>query len=446
MLNIPYNITYPIHKINTPFKHQIDIIFADDTATGRPCPIIDNIMQKSVTPYYSNTHSNAYCGTLMHTKIERAKNTIRKYYNLTQEHSIIFTGNGATGAVNHFVNLINCSLYNKINVFNTIYEHHSNYLPWYELEKKNNNVKINIIPLTENDDLNFDWLINELEKNTDQHILNIVSITACSNVTGLITDIIKLQTKIIKYNNTKLLFDCACIAPYKRINANNIDGLFISGHKFLGGAGTPGILIAKKSFFQKKSPFCPGGGCVIKADKNEVIYNGDLETKESAGTPNIYGIIKLGYIYKMQHKLENIIETNEKFITKYVYNKFSKLCSLYPKMKVIYLNKNITNRLPIVSFSVDDLHFNLVVILLNDLFGIQSRGGISCCGLFGQYMEEKYKIGGWTRITFNWRMLINTIDYILNAVEYILKNGKYFQKFYIYDKKENHWKYDNKKQ
>src|SRR3990167_1760795 len=96
-------LVYKNAKINTPFKNQIEIVFADDTATGRPCPIIDKIMLERVIPYYSNTHSNAFCGTLMHHKLEKTKATIRKYYNLSHEHSVIFTGNGATGAVNHFV-------------------------------------------------------------------------------------------------------------------------------------------------------------------------------------------------------------------------------------------------------------------------------------------------------------------------------------------------------
>jgi selenocysteine lyase/cysteine desulfurase len=439
MINPPDDLTYRNPTIITSLNQSVSLIFADDTASGRPCPFIDKIMTDRVIPYYSNTHSNAFAGKLMSKQIEKTRNFIKNFYNLSSEHVEIFTGNGATGAINHFVNLIDCSKYDNINIYVSIFEHHSNYLPWYELSKKNSNVKVNIIPLGDDELPNFKWLCNKLGQTSDHNTLNIVSITACSNVTGIMTDIPHIQSLISKYENTRLLLDCACIAPYKKINAEHIDGMFISGHKFLGGCGASGILIAKKSFFQKRNPFCAGGGCVIKADTTGVIYDSNVETKESAGTPNVLGIIRMYYAYKMTNNLLNTIEHNEKYLTKYVHDRFTILCKKYPELKVIMLNKNLDNRLPIISFSVNGLHFNYIVVLLSDLFGIQTRGGISCCGLFAQHLMEKYKIGGWTRVTFSWRMSIETVNFILDCIEKVIIHGKKLQKLYTYDEKENEW-------
>ena len=92
---------------------------------------------------------------------------------------------------------------------------------------------------------------------------------------------------------------------------------------------------------------------------------------------------------------------------------------------------------------MDNIHFNLIVILLNDLFGIQTRGGYSCCGMFGEYLR-KYNIGGWCRITFSWHMTIHDIKYIISAMTFIAKYGEKFKKYYTYDEKENIWVFNNK--
>jgi len=432
------NLTYEDPKINTPFR-KVKIIYADDTASGRPCPIIDEKITKELMPYYSNTHSNAYAGSLMHEKMEESRNIIKKYYDTTDDHVVIFTGNGATGTINHLVNLINYKIHDEINIYITIFEHNSNYLPWFELTKSYDNIKLHIIELTSDDDIDFIWLEKELLEKKNPTILNIISVTACSNVTGVIADISSFKKIVNKHDNTRLLFDCACLAPYKRIDVSEIDALFISGHKFLGGQGTPGILIAKKDLFQKRSPFCPGGGCVIKADQSGVEYEMDTEIKESAGTPNVSGIIRLGYIYKMYNDLEKHIEKNEHYVTNYVHDEFIKICKEFPTMHVIYLDKDVNSKLPIISFSDKRYHYNFIVVLLNDLFGIQTRGGISCCGLLGEHMKNKYNIGGWVRITFNWRMTIKEINFIISSVRTVLENGKTFLPCYNYNEEANHW-------
>ena len=45
-----------------------------------------------------------------------------------------------------------------------------------------------------------------------------------------------------------------------------------------------------------------------------------------------------------------------------------------------------TDRLGVISFYIDDLHYNLGVKLLNDRFGIQTRGGCSCAGTYGHFL------------------------------------------------------------
>jgi selenocysteine lyase/cysteine desulfurase len=445
------DLFYKSPDIKTGFHVGIKLIFADFTASGRPSPIIDRYIQEEVLPYYSNTHSNASCGIKMKGMIGEARDYIRQKYNLSKSHKILFSGNGATGAINHLVKSINLNNFEKINILVSSYEHYSNYLPWIELEKENKDkVNVIIIPNDENENINIKWLEGKLiELNKIKGcILNIITVTGGSNITGIFTDVKSISILVKSQNNevrrNYLLVDNACIAPYKAFDGSLVDGMYISCHKFLGGTSTPGILIADENLFMYGKPYAPGGGCVAQANKKTIQYYDDIETKESAGTPNIVGIIRIKKIMELQDKYMKIIEHNESEITKYVHMKVSKLMSKYSKFKIIFPNMEINNRLPIIAVHIEEMHYNLITVLLNDLFGIQTRGGISCCGVFGQLMKEKYNINGWCRITFNWTMDKDEIDFILNAVEFVIKYGNLFEKFYQYDKQKNLYNYNGK--
>lgn len=432
---------YPDTFITTPYHDKIKVLFADDIATGRPSFIIDKMIERYVIPFYSNVHSNAAMGQVMAKKIEMTRKLIKEYYNLNDNYKVIFTGSGATAATNHLIHVLDYKKHTKIDLFISLYEHYSNHLPWVELQKIEN-INLNIVPLDSNDEINYNYIdekINMLDKST----LKIISITACSNVNGIITNIEKLKIIKMKYNNVLLLLDCACIAPYKRFSAIGIDALYISGHKFLGGPSSPGILLIDEKLFEKKEPYCPGGGCVEKVTSKEIIYHHDIEKRESGGTPNIISICRLYYVYKLYLKLIGLIEYNEQFLTKYINKKLNEFITKYNNFKVLMLNSNINNKLPIISFSIKGFHYNYVVVLLNDLFGIQSRGGISCCGLLAEYIENRYGIQGWTRISFSWRMSKEEVDLILNAIEFIIINGERYKKKYKYDAHDNRFFYKN---
>lgn len=399
------------------------LIMADATATGLPSPVIENYIIKEILPYYSNTHSNAYCSNLMNKLIEDTRKYMRKIYNLNDNYVILFSGNGTTGAINHLVNLIDYKKYRRVNIIISLYEHYSNFLPWVKMCKINNNMNIFYLSLNDDGTINLDILQSFLRDNTNIEDLTIISITACSNVSGIKTNI-KLIREIIDKNNIygtiKLFGDYATLAPYENINGNLLDGFAFSGHKFSGGNGTPGVLIIKKEIIEKKEPFIIGGGVVNIATKNKINYKQNIEEREMGGTLNIIGILKLKKALELYNEYMNIIKNNEKWITKYVHNKLTKLCQKYKKLHVLYLNKSLDNRLPIICITINNLHYNTIVSLLSDLYGIQTRGGISCAGLFAEYIQNY----GWCRITFSWYMSINEIDFILNSIGNILQNKK----------------------
>jgi len=433
-------LLYDSPNIKTPYVNNLKIIFADDTASGRPCKLIDEQIQQNILPYYSNTHSNAYCGMKMSQLVEEVRDRIHKLYNLTDKHIILFTGNGATGAINHLVNSIDYKKYKHVYVYISIYEHYSNHLPWIEIAKIHNNIKVIVIR-------EFNSLENELQKTVSCDDLNIVSITGCSNVSGKITNLQEIQNIISRVKKPEshvfLLVDCACLAPHKIFDCQNIDAVFISMHKFLGGTSTPGLLIAKNILFEKASPYNPGGGCVRKIEHNKITYEHDIEKRETGGTPNIVGILRIKYILDIFEQNYKYMIEREEVINKIVNSRLTELANKYKNFILLFLN--IENKVPIVSFVIKNLHYNLVIVLLNDLFGIQSRGGISCCGLLGDDLEQHQKISGWCRITFSWLMPDSDVEYILKAIEFIARFGKTFSKDYNYDRTNNMFIHNGKR-
>ncbi len=430
-------LIYPTGKITTKYSGQINIIYADYVASGVPSPLIENYLIKNIYPYYANTHSNAHNGIMMKNEIKKTKETLRTNLNLSNDYKIIFTGCGTTGAINHLINSIEYNNYEKVIIYLTLYEHYSNHLPWIETVKQNSNVEIRYIPFKSNSGIvDLKWLNQDLanlysDKKTKT--LVICSISACSNVNGMIIPLKEIRKILDKYNRDnfyKYFFaDYACSAPYVKIDGSILDGLFFSPHKFIGGQSTPGVLIGRSCIFNKSKPFCAGGGCVVKVSNLNITYDPDIEKRESAGTPNILGIIKINKIFELKSLFQDIISLNENIISELIKSKIKLYENTYANFKSVLYNDDV-HHLPILSFNLTNLHFNLIVVLFNDLFGIQTRGGISCCSLLADHVEKNYGYRGWCRVSFHWLMSKKTINYIFDALEYIIKNGEQYKDNY----------------
>lgn len=436
------------------------IVYADSTASGIVYEPITKYMNDAVLPFYSNTHSNAICGKYMSELIDYTKKMIRKEYNCDEDaDQIIFTGNGCSGAIMHLIHAMdlkkNANQQNIV-VFVSVTEHHSNYLPWKHLP-----YTIELVPIREDGRLDQDILFEKLNASAKKGAKIIASFSGASNVSGIIEDWSTVSIMVHSFNGI-MLWDMAACAPYVKINMhkNNstgdyMDAIFLSPHKFLGGPGCPGLLIAHKKLFVNEIPFCPGGGTVRFVCKKYQIYNPNIEIKETGGTPNILGCIQLGKVYEIKMQLQEYIDKKEHLIYEYVYKFLLKI----PNLILIRPKISSGKSLPIFSFIISNYHCNLVVVLLNDLFGIQSRGGVSCCSVFAQnilHLDEKeqekiyFSIRngkgvpanyGWCRISFHYIMTREEVKYILYAILLISKYIEKLSQFYEYEPKNNNWVY-----
>ena len=120
------------------------------------------------------------------------------------------------------------------------------------------------------------------------------------------------------------------------------------------------------------------------------------------------------------------------------------------------LADNIEERLGAVSFYVDNIHYNLIVKILNDRFGIQVRGGCSCAGTYGHYLlhvdqnksksiTDKIDHGdysekpGWIRMSIHPTMTDDEIYFICDSIKQVVKNIPDWQKDYKYSSSKNEY-------
>jgi len=300
-------------------------------------------------------------------------------------------------------------------------------------------------------------LEQELKKYKSHPGLKIGSFSAASNVTGIITDTKAICKLIHKYGGVCFV-DCATAGPYLEINLSipdSPDAVFLSPHKFVGGPGTPGILVAKKSLFTNDIPTIPGGGTVLFTSPTEQIYDTNIEAREEAGTPDIVGSIRAGLAFMVKKTVgEEVIHHIESAYAKRAIETWSKL----PNIKILGNLK--VDRLAIVSFTVAyegrALHHNFVSLLLSDLFGIQVRSGCSCAGPYGHSLlnvdnstSNAFKsrilegyLGvkpGWVRLNFPYWMEEQDFQFILDAVSFVATNAHLFLPFYSFNFETGSW-------
>jgi selenocysteine lyase/cysteine desulfurase len=370
------------------------IIYTDWTASGRLYRPIEEKLMNDFGPFVANTHTETtISGTAMTMAYHEAKNIIKHHVNATDNDILINTGTGMTGVVNKFQRILGLKLPENIREFTTIpkelkpivfishMEHHSNQTSWLETI-----ADVEIIPANEDGLFSIENLKLLLDKYKERNF-KIASITSCSNVTGIKTPYHE-AAKVMHQNNGLCFVDFACSGPYVEINMHPedlesyLDAIFFSPHKFLGGPGTSGVLIFNKNLYKNSVPDCPGGGTVSWTNPwGEHKYIDNIEDREDGGTPGFLQVIKTALAIQLKEKMgiQNILDREHEIVA-YVFEELGTI----ENIKI--LAKEHQDRLGVISFYIDDLHYNLGVKLLNDRFGIQTRGGCSCAGTYGHFL------------------------------------------------------------
>lgn len=459
--NFRTNIIGIDKSFNSPFG-QKQLIYADWIASGRLYHSIEEKIIHTFGPFVGNTHSeSSVTGVLMTSSYHEAQKIIKQHVNAGQNDIIISAGFGMTAVVNKLQRILGLKVPEKFRecfdikeedkpiVFITHMEHHSNQTSWLETI-----CDVKIIKPNDEGLIDFDDLKQLLEKYKNRK-LKIGSFTAASNVTGIRTDYHALA-KIMHENGGLCFVDFAASAPYVKINMHpenpleKLDVIYFSPHKFLGGPGTSGVLVMNKDLDTSNVPDHPGGGTVDWTNPwGKHKYINDVEAREDGGTPGFLQTIKTALCINLKDQMgiKNILLREEELVN-IAFEEFKKL----PKVHI--LANNIEDRLGVFSFYIEDIHYNLIVKLLNDRFGIQVRGGCSCAGTYGHYLlhvdptrssriTEKISKGdfsekpGWVRISLHPTMTNDELYIIINAIKDIIDNIGVWEKDYEYNRLTN---------
>jgi selenocysteine lyase/cysteine desulfurase len=459
------------------------VTYADYTASGRSLSFVEDYLRDAVLPLYANTHTESSGTGLQTTRFRaEARQIIRDAVGATDEHVVLFVGSGSTGAIDRLVHVLGLRLPAELDerydlaarippterpvVFIGPYEHHSNELPWRESIA-------DVVTIPEDVDGRID--LARLEAELVAHAerpLKIGSFSAASNVTGILSDTRAISVLLHRHGALSC-WDFAAAAPYVEVEMaprrpapdgstadaalDTRDAIFISPHKLIGGPGTPGILVARRDLFRNRVPTVPGGGTVAYVNPTEHVYLDDVEHREEGGTPAIIESIRAGLVFQLKEAVgvEAIRAREEDFIQRAIAR-----WQANPALEI--LGNPALPRLSIVSFVVRHrdryLHHNYVVALLNDLFGLQARGGCSCAGPYGHRLlgidlershafEREIARGcegikpGWVRVNFNYFISEAVFDFIVEAVDLVAREGWRLLPQYRFDPVTGLWRH-----
>ncbi len=444
------------------------IVYGDWIASGRLYKPIEDKISNEIGAFVGNTHTEtSETGIRMTHAYQKSHELIKQHVNAGKNDVIITAGSGMTAVINKFQRILGLKCCGTLSgkgcilererpvVFITHMEHHSNQTSWYET-----NADVVVIEPGEGLLVDTDNLRQALNKYKDRPF-KIGSFSACSNVTGVRTPYHEMA-KIMHEFGGVCFVDFAASAPYEKIDMHpdnpleKLDAVMFSPHKFLGGPGTSGVLIFDASMYKNEVPDAPGGGTVDWTNRwGKYKYVDDIEAREDGGTPGFLQSIKTALCIDLKNQMgiENIEKREKELLTR-AFNGLDKIKGLN------ILADNVRDRLGVISFYIDKIHFNLVVQLLNDKYGIQTRGGCACAGTYGHFLlevsyeqskeiTEKINHGdlsekpGWVRWSLHPTMPDSEVDLMIHALEDIVENIETYKKDYSYNNHTNEFWHKN---
>ncbi|XP_053376481.1 uncharacterized protein LOC123534695 [Mercenaria mercenaria] len=429
--------------INTPYGHR-KVTYCDYTASGRCLSFIEDFIRVNVFPTYANTHSTTGHNARQTGKYrEEARTIIKRSVNANKDDVVIFTGSGATAGMHKVawaLRMNNPRIAADTAVFIGPYEHHSNILLWREFGAK----VVRIRHDNKSGMIDIEHFRDELKVKSHQ-------------------------------NGALVIFDYAGGGPYLKIDMNPSklgykDAVIVSPHKFVGGPGTPGVVIAKKWIFRNMVPDRVGGGTVRFVTREQHAYVGNIEEREEGGTPAIIESIRAGIVFQLKQEIgTDLIHAREKIMVKRAFAVWEENPSIF------VLGSHTADRIPIFSFLTIHqetgrlIHHNFISALLSDLYGIQARGGCACAGPYAQDLmgvsettAKKYMFflsekpnwkehhggshstlevmkPGFTRINLSYFMDDETTDFIIKAVDMVTRYGWKLLPQYSFDVESGSW-------
>jgi selenocysteine lyase/cysteine desulfurase len=440
------------------------IVYADWTASGRLYRPIERRILEDFGPFVGNTHSESSAtGTAMTLAYHEARRILKAHVHAGPDDLLLTTGAGMTGAVNKFQRILGLKAPEGLRrfvrlaeaerpvVFVTHLEHHSNHTSWYETL-----ADVEVVPPDAEGVVDLAALDALLDRYRERP-LRIGAFSACSNVTGVRTPYHALAKRMHRAGGVAVI-DWAASAPYVPIDMHpadpeeRLDAVLFSPHKFLGGPGSAGVLVFARALHRNAVPDDAGGGTVAWTNPwGGYAFLDDVEAREDGGTPGFLQTVRAALAVRLKEAMgvERMRE-REEAIVPYAMDALEAIPGLH------LLARGQRRRQAILSFHVEGVHYNLMVRLLSDRFGVQARGGCSCAGTYGHYLlnvdptmsraiTDRIDFGdlsakpGWVRLSFHPTTTTADIDHCVRAVAEVVAHAAEWAKDYVYSPRTNEY-------
>ena len=482
--------------VATPYGER-PMVYADYTASGRQLAFVEDYL-RSLAPLYANSHTeDSVTGRSATALLHQAEAAIKRHVNAGPDGKVVCVGTGSTGAIHKLQEILGIAippatlrdlgvrLTSELGdeqagrlmydlrergpvVFVGPYEHHSNEVTWRE-----GLCTVVEVGLDGDGQVCLADLEAQLADPQWEGRRKIGSFSAASNVTGVIAPVRQIA-RMLHAAGALALFDYAAGGPYLEVDMcgdcdqERLDAVFLSPHKCIGGPGAAGVLVFHESLYPHDlAPSVGGGGTVVYVSDVFHDYTDDVEARETAGTPGLYQTLRAALALDVKAAVGvDVIRQREHELLGRALERWG----AHDRVEILGPDDTV-DRLSIVSFNValgDDaggnvrdgggryLHPRFVTVLLDNLFGIQSRAGCSCAGPYGHRLLDigpetsaRYRQclvdgihglkPGWARVGLHYTMSDAEADYLVEAVCFVADHGARFLADYAFSVETGAW-------
>ncbi|EZA53975.1 tRNA 2-thiocytidine biosynthesis protein TtcA [Ooceraea biroi] len=442
------------------------VVYCDYTASGRSLQFLEDYIAKEVLPCLGDTRaSTSICSLQSSLFRHEARDIVRHAVGAGEQDAVLFTGQGTAAALRTLLRHLDLS--KSTVVFVGPFEHHANLRPWRELD-----VKIVRISETKEGFLDLNDLERGLARMRSEGVAQMIGcFSAASCITGVLADDVATTLLLHQYGALSV-WDYTTAAPYIQIDMNphlpgvgetavHKDAIIFAGHKFIGGVQSPGVLVAKRWLLRED----------VEAEdmRDSHRYHRDPELREESGTGAVVESIRCGLAAQLKENVTpRAIVARQDKISRQVLAHVRTI----PELILLGSSSQNVKRLPIFSFMVRHprgtfLHHNFVCAVLNDVFGIQARGGCACTGRYAHDLmgidrelakeyesillegqrngtEETTAEGlrpGFARLSFPYFMSETEVAFVLEALKMVATEGWKLLPQYVLNPDTGEWRH-----
>jgi cysteine desulfurase / selenocysteine lyase len=388
-------------------KSKDDLHYMDNAAMAQTPDCVISAMTGHDTMRRSNVKRGVHrLSEAANAAFEDARASIARYLGVKDSGEVVFTS-GTTAGINIMAHSLSLVFERNDEVLLSQLEHHSNIIPWQIIQQRQG-IRIRYLPMTPDGRINLDRAEDMVKSKT-----RIVAITHGSNVTGAITDTIKLA-RIAHEKGAYLMLDGAQTAPGGPFDLPGLKADFyvFSGHKAYGPTGV-GVLWGRKEILKKIPPALGGGEMVLDVGLEKSTFM-DPPHRFEAGTPPVTQAIGLAAALDWLSGLD--LTDMHNHLSRLTFRIMEGLLKLDNRINILGPSTGM-ERLPLVSFSIDGLHPHDICQIMNDRHRVALRGGNHCA----QPLHDLLKIEGSTRVSLAAYNSDRDVDAFLNGMEDVLK-------------------------